>query len=103
MGYMVIFYSFQTTQFNMPKFRERIKMRREKELADADKEFDRLLSLVAKKDAKPEPTSRLSSSLSVLDNVLFAKPSSSSEKVSLSPVEVCYFFRYCLSLITTVV
>lgn len=79
--------NFSSSQFNMPKFREKIKMRREKELADADKEFDRLLSLVAKKDAKPEPVSRLPPSLSALDCVLFAKAGSSAEKISLSPVE----------------
>uniref|UniRef100_A0A0N5A9R3 DUF4211 domain-containing protein n=1 Tax=Syphacia muris TaxID=451379 RepID=A0A0N5A9R3_9BILA len=84
-----------SAQFNMPKFREKIKMRREKELADADKEFDRLLSLVAKRDAKCESvTTRLPPSLSALDCVLFAKAGTSTEKVSLSPVQYYICFRF---------
>uniref|UniRef100_A0A914USZ3 DUF4211 domain-containing protein n=1 Tax=Plectus sambesii TaxID=2011161 RepID=A0A914USZ3_9BILA len=35
-----------------PKLREKMKMRREKELAEADKEFERLLSIVAEKNSR---------------------------------------------------
>ncbi|VDK44073.1 unnamed protein product [Anisakis simplex] len=76
-------------QMVTPKIREKIKMRREKELADADKELDRLLSLVAKKDAKSTPKPKIPPSLPLFDPLLFVKPeeNSSDKKISLSPVQ----------------
>ncbi|VDM23913.1 unnamed protein product [Toxocara canis] len=75
-------------QIVTPKIREKIKMRREKELADADKELDRLLSLVAKKDAKATPKPKIPPSLPLFDPLLFVKPESSDDKkISLSPVQ----------------
>ncbi len=69
------------TMIVTPKMREKIKIRREKELADADKEFDRLLSLVAKKDAGA--TRRPSVMLPVTE------PSRTEPSgVDLSPVQV---------------
>uniref|UniRef100_A0A915BAA0 DUF4211 domain-containing protein n=1 Tax=Parascaris univalens TaxID=6257 RepID=A0A915BAA0_PARUN len=77
-----------TAQIVTPKIREKIKMRREKELADADKELDRLLSLVAKKDAKAAPKPKIPPSFPLFDPLLFAKPENSDDKkISLSPVQ----------------
>ncbi|VBB28185.1 unnamed protein product [Acanthocheilonema viteae] len=76
------------SQLVTPKIREKIKLKREKELADADKELDRLLSLVAKKDAISTPVSKIPKSLQALDPVLVTKADNSDEhKISLSPVQ----------------
>lgn len=77
------------SQIVTPKIREKIKMRREKELADADKELDRLLSLVAKKDARAAPLARIPAPVpSLFDSALFTKNDSSDDKkISLSPVQ----------------
>lgn len=72
-----------------PKIREKIKLKREKELADADKELDRLLSLVAKKDAISAPVSKVPKPLQALDPVQMTKADTSGDhKISLSPVQV---------------
>lgn len=77
------------SQVVTPKIREKIKMRREKELADADKELDRLLSLVAKKDARTAHIVKAAAPVPFFDPLLFAKCDSSSDdkKISLSPVQ----------------
>ncbi|VDK82303.1 unnamed protein product [Litomosoides sigmodontis] len=76
------------SQLVTPKIREKIKLKREKELADADKELDRLLSLVAKKDAISTPASKVPKLLQVLDPVLGTKSDASDDhKISLSPVQ----------------
>ncbi|VDM16379.1 unnamed protein product, partial [Wuchereria bancrofti] len=76
------------SQLVTPKIREKIKLKREKELADADKELDRLLSLVAKKDAISTPMSKVPKPLQVLDPVLMTRSDTSDDhKISLSPVQ----------------
>ncbi|CAG9533966.1 unnamed protein product [Cercopithifilaria johnstoni] len=76
------------SQLVTPKIREKIKLKREKELADADKELDRLLSLVAKKDAISTPVSKVSKPLQGHDPVLVTKADNSDDhKISLSPVQ----------------
>lgn len=88
------------SQILTPKIREKIKMRREKELADADKELDRLLSLVAKKDATSTPASKIPKLLPAFDPVIVTKPESSDDhKISLSPVQVSAFRCCCCFLI----
>ncbi|VDP12095.1 unnamed protein product [Onchocerca flexuosa] len=75
-------------QLVTPKIREKIKLKREKELADADKELDRLLSLVAKKDAISTPVSKVPKPLQALDSVPLTKADTSDDhKISLSPVQ----------------
>ncbi|EFO26231.2 hypothetical protein LOAG_02257 [Loa loa] len=77
------------SQLVTPKIREKIKLKREKELADADKELDRLLSLVAKKDAISTPVSKVPKPLQALDPVLMMKADTSDDhKISLSPVQI---------------
>ncbi|KAK6109810.1 hypothetical protein QQG55_37450 [Brugia pahangi] len=76
------------SQLVTPKIREKIKLKREKELADADKELDRLLSLVAKKDAISTPMSKVLKPLQILDPVLMMKSDTPDDhKISLSPVQ----------------
>uniref|UniRef100_A0A915Q837 DUF4211 domain-containing protein n=1 Tax=Setaria digitata TaxID=48799 RepID=A0A915Q837_9BILA len=76
------------SQLVTPKIREKIKLKREKELADADKELDRLLSLVAKKDAISTPASKIPKPLQALDPILITKADTSDDhKISLSPVQ----------------
>ncbi|KAM3726733.1 Proline-rich protein [Dirofilaria immitis] len=76
------------SQLVTPKIREKIKLKREKELADADKELDRLLSLVAKKDATSTPVSKISKPLQALDPILMTKADTTDDhKISLSPVQ----------------
>ncbi|VDN03231.1 unnamed protein product [Thelazia callipaeda] len=70
-----------------PKIREKIRLRRDKELADADKELDRLLSLVAKKDATSTPPPALFMPLEALSPILINNDNSSDRKISLSPVQ----------------
>uniref|UniRef100_A0A8R1TVQ9 DUF4211 domain-containing protein n=1 Tax=Onchocerca volvulus TaxID=6282 RepID=A0A8R1TVQ9_ONCVO len=75
-------------QLVTPKIREKIKLKREKELADADKELDRLLSLVAKKDAISTPVSKVPKPLQALDPVPMTKADTSDDhRISLSPVQ----------------
>uniref|UniRef100_A0A0R3S3L9 DUF4211 domain-containing protein n=1 Tax=Elaeophora elaphi TaxID=1147741 RepID=A0A0R3S3L9_9BILA len=75
-------------QLVTPKIREKIKLKREKELADADKELDRLLSLVAKKDAISTPVSKVPKPLQALEPVPVTKADTVDDhKISLSPVQ----------------
>lgn len=72
-----------------PKIREKIKNRREKELADADKELDRLLCLVAKNDSKPVVEVKTQPTFPAFNPLLLLKPEPSDDrKISLSPVQV---------------